>query len=160
MSQAVYLTSARAERAIELAEAGIFKLMETVTNHKAIHIVILGIEGQILFEKSVGPDVEWDQNRLAVCVEIARSKAQIHFRTGKPSAEIQARRPTGLVVGDTIYGGSAAHEGVIVGASGVQSFYDETIAAIVAAILWGLCMEAHAAFMKQAEKSPIYKQPL
>jgi hypothetical protein len=159
MAQSVYLTPPRAQRAIELAEPTILKMMQTVTNSKIVHLVVMGIEGEILFERSVGPDIETDK-RLAVCIEIARSKAQLHFRTGRPSAEIQARRPGSLTVGDTVHGGSAEHEGIIVGASGVQGFYDESIAAIVAAILWGLCREAQTAHMESANRGSHYKQQI
>ena len=117
----------------------------------------MGIDGGFLFERSVGPDIETDK-RLPTCVEIARSKGQIHFRTGRPSAEIQARRPGSLTVGDTVHGGSAEHEGIIVAASGVQGFYDESIAAIVAAILWGLCREAQTAHMESKDRGSHYKQ--
>jgi hypothetical protein len=162
MPDAVYLNKSRARHAIELAEPTILKMMQTVTNHKALHIVIVGVDGQILHEQSVGPDVgrEPDPQRMAGCVEIARSKAQIHFRTGRPSAEIQARRPGSLLVGDTVYGGSAEHEGIIVAVSGVQGFYDESIAGTVASILWGLCMEAQTAHMARKDKGTHYGEAL
>jgi hypothetical protein len=160
MTQSVYLTTARATQALELAEPSILKLLQTVGSRKSLHIVILGSDGEILLEKSVGPDADADKERLATCIHIARSKAQIHFRTGRPSAEIQSRSPGSLRVGDTIWGGSASHEGIIAAASGIQGFYDEAIAGIVASILWGLCMEAQAKYMAQSDKSPIYKNSL
>ena len=91
--------------------------------------------------------------------EVARGKARLHFRTGKPSLEVQSRRPHILEVGDTIWGGSADHEGLIVAASGVQSCYDEAICAIVAAILWGLCVDAQTKHLAKPDKTPLYKQP-
>jgi hypothetical protein len=157
MSNSVYLTKARAEQALALAEPTILELMKTVASRKALHVVILGVDGQVLHEQSVGPDKDADQKRLAACIEIARSKAQIHFRTGHPAAEIQARRPHSLLVNDTIWGGSASHEGIIAAASGIQGYFDESISATVAAILWGLCMDAQAAYMAKPEKSTIYK---
>ncbi len=159
MAEAVYLTKARAQRAIELAEPSIFALMQSVTNKKAVHIVILGIDGSIVYEQNVGPDVETEKQLLAICTEIARSKAQIHFRTGRPSAEVQARRAHALQVGDTIWGGSAEHEGIIVAASGVQGFYDEAICGIVASILWGLCVDAQSGHMGKPDKTTHYKNP-
>jgi hypothetical protein len=159
MPESVYLTKARAVQAVELAQPTIFKLLQTVTNHKALHIVILGVDGAILHEESVGPDVQADQKRLAGCIKIARSKAQIHFRTGLPSAVIQARQPHALLIGDTIWGGSVSHEGIIVGASGVQSYFDESIATMVAAILWGLCAHAQAAHMAKTDKPVFYANP-
>jgi hypothetical protein len=160
MSEAVYLNKARAEQAIASALPTILHLMQTVVNRKALHIVILGVDGNILYEQSVGPDVEADRQRLATCTEIARSKAQIHFRTGRPAGEIQSRRPHALLVGDTIWGGGASYEGIIVAASGVQGYFDETISGIVAAILWGLCVHAQAAHMAKADKPSIYQNPI
>ncbi len=159
MPESVYLSKARAKQAIELAIPSIHQLMLTVTNKKALHVVILGVDGQILHEEDVGQDVDKHQDMLKVCTEIARSKAQIHFRSGRPSAEFQARRAHSLMVGDTIWGGSAEHEGIIVAASGVQGYYDETIAGMVASILWGLCQDAQTAYMSKPDKSPIYKKP-
>src|SRR6185369_16625285 len=101
MSQSVYLNAARAQQALSLAEPTILRLMQTVTNKKALHIVILGHDGEVLHEADVGPDRE----RLLHCTDVARGKARIHFRTGRPSLEIQARRPNALIVGDTIWGG-------------------------------------------------------
>ena len=135
MPEAVYLTKARAEKAFALAEPTILKMMETVANKKAIHAVVLGIDGEVLHEASLGPNVEADAERLATCKVVARGKAAIHFRTGRPAAEIQARRPNTLIVGDTIWGGSASYEDVIVAVSGIQGFFDESIAGMIAAIL-------------------------
>jgi hypothetical protein len=160
MPDAIYLTKARAEQAIALAEPTIFQLMQTLTNHKAMHIVILGVEGEILHEQSVGPNVEADQKRLVGSAAIARSKARIHFRTGRSAAEVQARRPHALLVGDTVWGGSASHEGIIVAASGIQGYFDESVSAMVSAILWGLCVHAQAAHMGRSDKTAFYDRAM
>jgi len=159
MAQSVYLNAARAQQALSLAEPAILRLMQTVTNKKALHIVILGHDGEVLHEADIGPDVVADRERLLQCTDVARGKARIHFRTDRPSLEIQARRPNALIVGDTIWGGSAEHEGVIVAASGVQSSFDEAISAMVAAILWALCCEAQIAHLASPNKRPIYEGP-
>jgi hypothetical protein len=159
MAESVYLTKARAEQSVTLAEPTINKLFDTVANNKHVHLVVLAADGTILLETDLGPDAGKDPARIAHTTAISRGKAQLHFRTGRPSLEVQARQPHVLQVGDTIYGGSADHEGIIVAASGVQSCFDETISAIVAAILWGLCSEAQSQHMSKADKSPIYKAP-
>lgn len=160
MAEAVYLTKARAQQAVALAEPSIFKLFETVANNKHVHLVILAADGSILHEADIGSDGGKDPDRVNRTTNISRAKAQIHFRTGRPSAEIQARRPGALLVGDTIWGGSAEHEGIIVAASGIQGYFDETICGMVAAILWGLCVDAQTALMARTDKTPIYKAPL
>ncbi|HEY4330547.1 MAG TPA: hypothetical protein VGN88_12480 [Phycisphaerae bacterium] len=160
MPQAVYLTKARAQQAISLAEPTINKLFDTVTNHKSLHLVVLANDGTILYETDLGPDAGKDPERTARTTLVSHGKAALHFRTGKPSLEVQARRPHILEVGDTIWGGSADYEGIIVAASGVQSCFDEAICAIVAAILWGLCSDAQTQHMAKTDKTPLYKSPL
>jgi len=158
MAEAVYLTAARAKQAVELATPAILKLMESgLTHNKWIRIVVLGVEGQIIYEGNVGPDAGTAGKWLEESTLFARGKAAIHFRTGKPSIEAQARRPNALIVGDTIHGGSASYEGVIVAASWVQGYFDEAIAGTVAAILWGLCMDAQAKYMGKADRKTFYE---
>jgi hypothetical protein len=157
MSKSVYLTKARAQQAIDLAVPSVNRIFDTVANNKHVHVVILAHDGGILLEADLGPDAGKDSARTARTTDISRSKAEIHFRTGRPSLEIQARRPHALLVGDTIWGGSADHEGIIVAASGVQSYFDETICGIIAAILWGLCADAQTLHMAKPDKTPLYK---
>lgn len=159
MAESVYLTKARALQALSLAEPTINRLFETVTSAKHVHLVVLAADGSILLETDLGPEAGKDPARVAHTTAIARGKAQLHFRTGRPSLEVQARKPHVLQVGDTIYGGSSDHEGIIVAASGVQSCFDETISAIVAAILWGLCSDAQTQHMAKPDKTPLYKEP-
>jgi len=156
MSDAVFLTKARAEKAVALAEPTILQMMRTVTNHEAVHIVVLGLDGHVLHEQDLGPGVKSEAERFAKCTEIARSKAKIHFRNQRPSTEVQVRRPHTLRIGDTCYGGSAEHEGIIVGVSGVQSCYDEAFAGIIASILWALCVDAQSVYMAKTDKAPHY----
>ncbi len=160
MSESVYLTRARAEQALTLAEPAIHKLFDTVARPKHVHLVILAADGTILLETDLGPDAGKDPARIAHTTAISRGKAQLHFRTGRPSLTAQARMPHVLQVGDTIYGGSSDHEGIIVAASGVQSCFDETISAIVAAILWGLCSDAQTRYMAQPDKAVLYQAPV
>jgi hypothetical protein len=131
-----------------------------VTSRKLIHVVILGPDGEVAHEESVGPDVREGDEFLKACQEIARSKARLHFREGRKSREIQERCPHLLRVGDTVHGGSADYEGLIVAASGVQGHFDETIAALVASICWGLCKDAQEAFMKARGKQHRYEEPV
>jgi hypothetical protein len=160
MAESVYLTKARAELAVSLAEPTICRLFDTVAKPKHVHLVILAGDGSILLETDLGPDAGKEPGRVAHTTAISRGKAQLHFRTGRPSLEVQARKPHVLQVGDTIYGGSADHEGIIVAASGVQSCFDETISAIVAAILWGLCSDAQSQHMAKSDKTPLYRAAL
>lgn len=144
----VYAITELAEQALALALPTIEALMESHTARKLMDVVMLGPNGEILLERCIGPDAakpEFAALRQDFA-EIARSKAAIHYRTGRPSREVHDRAPHLLLVGDTVYGGSAAYEGLIVAGSGVQDYFDETIAAILAATFWGLIKARQARY--------------
>lgn len=111
----------------------------------------------MLNEGSIGAGMYDHQSHLQRVIGIARSKAQLHHRTGLPSALVQARRPHHLLVGDTIHGGSAEHEGLIAAASGIQGHFDEAIAGIIASLFWGLCKHAQDQFMKDTGGTDHYR---
>ena len=67
------------------------------------------------------------------------------------------RAPHLLLVGDTVYGGSASYEGLIVAGSGVQDYFDEAISALIAALLWGLIKERQVRYRDQRAGQPIYR---
>lgn len=155
----VYAIAELAEQAVALALPTIEVLMESHTSRKLMDIVMLGPNGEIILDRCIGPDAakpEFAELRQAFA-EIARSKAAIHYRTGRPSREVHDRAPHLLLVGDTVYGGSASYEGLIVAGSGVQDYFDETIAAILAATFWGLIKERQARYRDHHPGQPMYR---
>ncbi len=157
-SAPVYAIIELAEQALALALPTIEALMESHTSRKLMGIVMLGPSGEILLERGIGPDVDKPESAdlLQTFLRIARSKAAIHHRTGRPSREVHDRAPHLLLVGDTVYGGSAAYEGLIVAGSGVQDYFDETIAAILAATFWGLIKARQARYRDHHPGQPMY----
>ena len=157
----VYAIRELAEQAISLALPTIEALMESHTSRKYIHIVVLDPNGEILLDRSVGPDADKPEfaEHLQGCARVARSKAAIHSRTGRPSKEVHDRAPHLLLVGDTIYGGSASYEGLIVAGSAVQDYFDEAISAVIAAVLWGLIKERQARYREDHAGRPFYEDP-
>ena len=155
----VYALAELAEEALALALPTIEALMEEGhTSRKCMHLVVLAPDGEILLERGVGPDAAKPESAAALQAFgiVARSKAAIHHRTGRLSREVHDRAPHLLLVGDTVYGGSAAYEGLIVAGSGVQDYFDEAISAIVAATLWGLIKERQARYRDQRPGQPLY----
>ena len=130
-----------------------------ITSRLFIHVVIPElVYGNVLAERSIGRDDEPDYEDS--CREIARSKARIHVREGMPSRAVHDRRAASLAVGDTVHGGSFAHEDVVVAASGVQGHFDETVSGMVAAILWGLIKQAQESFMASRGDEYMYRKPV
>jgi hypothetical protein len=155
-----FLTESLAAETLEIAERAFILPFFNFGGAKRpfIHIVILGKDGEIIAERSYGHAREGQQFEDQ-CKQIARSKAKIHYRTGRPSAEVHRRAPHLLLVGDTVYGGSAEHEGLYVGASGIQDYFDEALAASVAAFCWARCREAWEAFNDEKGGQYLYPEP-
>lgn len=71
--------------------------------------------------------------------ELALRKAQLSHREKKNTATVVFQEPHLLRQGDPIYQGGVFFHGIAVGASGVQSYFDEMVASMVAAAIRGLC---------------------
>jgi len=157
------LTKVICYQAFEIARPSIEALLTAVPAAcRAVHIVIPDLNGEPLAEIDFGPDVETQEYAVRVnkVTEISHSKAEIHHRTGRPSLEVQKRAPHLVMVGETVYGGSSDHEGLIAAASGVQAYIDETCSGIVSSIAWGLCMHANETFHAQAEHGHMFEETI
>ena len=143
-----FLMSEAAEEAVRRALPSITNMME---EHKVdgsdLYIVVLDpdvtptsfdgviIRDAYLYEEIIGDGgLNYQQ--------YAHDKARETWRTGLPSRVVQTR-PHLLSIDDTVYGGSAIYEGIIVACSGVEEHYDETFALTIAAQCWGLSMDAY-----------------
>ena len=91
-------------------------------------------EEAILYEHSFTDRRGWENPYD----RIARAKTRATWRTGLPTRVIRECAPYLLDVGDTRFGGSVNLDGLIVGGSGVQPWYDETLSGIGAYVLRGL----------------------
>ena len=76
---------------------------------------------------------------------IALSKAEKSVRTGISSAVVE---PHYFREGDTPYWGSVALDGIVVGCSGVEGFYDEMFSMWIAAAIKALCKKRIAELPK------------
>lgn len=92
-------------------------------------------EDAILYEYSVGDRSKWDADYAG----FARAKARVAWRTGMDSHLVQELRPYLLAPGDTVLWGTAIVDGITVGVSGANPWYDEAFAGTVA-----MCLRAVA----------------
>lgn len=147
------LTQVEAAKAVEMVLPAVQTLMgQGVLKRHHLHIVVLdpaftpadlpvGVwrEKAILYEHSLGDPKEWQKPYDM----FARSKAFLSWRYGLPTQVIQTRCPHLLEAGETAYYGSAVSDGLVVGVSGVQPYYDQMIASWVLEACRALAIERH-----------------
>ena len=85
-------------------------------------------EDAILYEQAVGDREKWD----ADYAQYARGKARMSWRTGLDSHQVQEIAPHRVVQDDTTVWGSVCVDGIVVGVSGAQPWFDEAFAGAVA----------------------------
>ena len=134
-----YATAQAAREAIDMA----LPLIETAMQHKHVgesgflYIVVMNplahphqcrFEDAILCEHAVGDPARWDADYAG----FARAKARLHWRTGLNTEVVQTRYPHLLQPGDTTLAGTAEVDGIVVGVSGANPWYDEAFAGVVA----------------------------
>jgi hypothetical protein len=130
-----------AQAAIHLALPTIARAMgdPAAGDSGCLHIVVMDpnagpaaseFEHAILYEHSINR-ANWD----ADYVHFARAKALVSWRAGMDSHAVQTLRPHLLMPGDTLLWGSVCLDGLVVAVSGMQPWYDEALAGIVACCL-------------------------
>lgn len=111
-------------------------LQENFLVRNALHVVVLdptkhfdpnGFYAAILYEESFGaPREEWERP----FDEIARGKALVSWRDGKNSHLVQQEYPYLYNEGDIKFGGGVSRDGIVVGVSGVQWYFDQMFAEV------------------------------
>lgn len=150
-----------AEKAVGLALPMIHEAMKLkeVGESGFLYIVVMdplrgpgnsSFEEAILYEYSVGDRSKWDADYAG----FARAKARVAWRTGMESHLVQELRPHLLAAGDTVLWGTAIVDGITVGVSGANPWYDEAFAGTVA-----MCLRAVAkAGIFQERKNGLFLQ--
>ncbi len=149
-----YLLGAdRARKAVDMVRPAILAAMESgLMKRKDLHIVIMNPamrpfevyyeHDAILYEESFGDKKKWARDYA----KFAQAKAIISWRTGLPTHLVRETMPYLLKASgswsDTPYWGSAVLHGIVVAASGAQSWYDEWVSYMVAAACRALCIDA------------------
>lgn len=98
----------------------------------------------VLVEHCIGDRTKWDADYAA----FARSKARLAWRHGMSSAYLQAHRAHALREGESMLWGSVCLDGIVVGVSGAEAWWDEAFATTVAANLRAIAKERHAMLLK------------
>lgn len=144
MSGSFLLTKEKVVLAWKLVKPTITALLDNgLIEHSNVHIVVLdptmpyapGVSFQdvVLHQFSYGI-------YEVIYEEVARSKAEISWRTGYPSHQVQQMYPYLWKEEDTIWGGSAVQYGLIVACSGLPWEFDWTISNMMIAMIQGLSL--------------------
>ncbi len=116
----------------------------------AAHVVIMrpgsspfdsSFEKAILYEESFGDVPSWDADYAA----FAREKARLAWTVRRDSQQVRDAWPQLLQTGDTLLGGGVHIDGMTVAVSGMQTWFDEALAASVAWFLRALAKREVAA---------------
>ena len=137
-----FLTREKAEAAVRLTLPMITEAMKIreVGDSGFFYLVVMNpvarpgycsFEESILYEHAIGDRAKWDADYAA----FARAKTKVAWESGIDSHAVQALRPWDLSAGDTTLWGSVVLDGIVVGASGLQAWYDEAFAGAVAMCL-------------------------
>jgi hypothetical protein len=135
------------EAAMQHKEVGESGFLYIVVMDPLLTPAVSSFEEAILYEHAIGDRSRWDADYAG----FARAKAQVAWRAGMDSHVVQALRPHLLAAGDTVLWGSVVLDGLVVGVSGANPWYDEAFAGTIAMYLRAL---AKAGAAKAASKSP------
>ncbi len=149
-----------AKKAIEIVEPSILAAMESgIVKRKALSICILNPQGEgiILLQHSIniGEAKEWKHP----FDKIAMSKATTAQGKRKNTSYVRDLEPQMLVQGNTIYSGGAYFQGIAVGVSGVEEYFDEMIAKWIVHTTRALCLERFIKVKEAIEEKGEYSIP-
>jgi hypothetical protein len=94
----------------------------------------------VLIEHCIGERSRWDADYAG----FARAKARLAWTHGVDSCTVQNTRAHALREGDSLLWGSVCLDGIVVGVSGAEAWWDEAFATAVAANLRAIAKARHA----------------
>ncbi len=133
--KAIGLALPMIEAAMKRKEVGESGFLCIVVMDPLLTPVNASFEEAILYEHTIGDRSKWDADYAA----FARAKARVAWRTGLDGHTVQELRPHMLCARDTVLWGSVVVDGIVVGVSGANPWYDECFAGTVA-----MCLRAVA----------------
>lgn len=150
-----FVTPASARQAVELCLPMIEAAMQSKFSGEGdfLYIVIMKpgftpdcarFDEAILYEHAIGDREQWDADYDS----FARSKAHLSWRTGLDSHVVQESKPHLLSAGDTVLWGSVVVDGIVVGVSGADPWFDEAFAGAIAMTLRALAKKSVAGVRK------------
>lgn len=137
--RAWFADESAARKAVQMALPLIEQAMQEkeVGESGFLHIVVMdptsrpGVDdfaAAILYEYSIGDRSSWDADYAL----FARDKARIAWRTGRDGHWVRAVSPHLLTSSDSGIWGGICLDGIVVGVSGCNPWYDEALAGCVA----------------------------
>jgi hypothetical protein len=146
-----------AQRAVEMALPMLQASLRdtTVGESGFLHVVVMDpgltpadctFEEAVLYEYSIPGSESWDADYGA----FARDKARLSWRTGMASQHMQSCHPHRLRRDDTLLGGSAVIDGIVVAVSGANPWFDEAFAGTIACLLRAFAYARLRAFETQS----------
>jgi len=147
----LYANASAACRALEASLPSITRAMAdpAVCGSGFLYIVILDpalgpgdcpFEDAILLEHAIGDRSRWDADYAG----FARAKAALSWRTGRDGQGVQNGLAHRLREGDTLLWGGVCLDGITVGVSGAEAWWDEAFATTIAAHLRAIAKGTHA----------------
>lgn len=143
--KAVCLALPMIQEAMKHKEVGESGFLYIVVMDPLLGPTTCSFEEAILYEHAIGDREKWDADYAA----FARAKARVAWRTGLDSHLVQELRPHLLAERDTVLWGSVVVDGIVVGVSGANAWYDEAFAGTVAMCLRAV---AKAAVVEERKK--------
>lgn len=129
--EAVDLALPMIEKGIASRRLGESGFLYIVIMDPALGPADCGFEQAILYEYSVGDRDAWD----ADYAQYAREKARICWRARRNGHELRYMAPHLLRATDTGVWGGIWHEGIAVGVSGADPWFDEAVGTSIASLL-------------------------
>lgn len=140
-----------AEQAVRIADMTFTGMIqENFFNRNALHVVVLDptkryglntFTQAILYEESFGePREQWERP----FDEFAHEKARVAWRTTMDTHLVQQRFPHLYGEGDIKFGGGVSRDGIVVGVSGVQWYFDQMFAELVVSACKALSIQRMA----------------
>lgn len=152
-----------AAESVELCLPSIKKLLKERAKRQDMHIVIMdprykawekNFEDSVLYEYSLGDKASWSVDFQSVALQ----KAEQSWRVGHSNMYTHLFAPASLRVGDVAFYGSFDHNGIIVAASGVESWFDVLVSGWIAVAFQQLAQEWYNNFKIDEPMAPVIKK--
>ena len=99
----------------------------------------------VLLEHCIGERSRWDADYAG----FARAKARLTWTQGLDSCTVQNTRAHALREGDSLLWGSVCLDGIVVGVSGAEAWWDEAFATAVAGNLRAIAKARHSQALRE-----------
>lgn len=137
---AVELSLPMINAAMDSREAGASGFLYIVVMRPGVTSEQASFNDAILYEHAVGDTSKWDADYGA----FARAKAELSWRTGMDSHDVQQNKPYLLAEGDSLLWGGVVTHGIVVAVSGADPWFDEAFAGSIAMFVRALAKKGLA----------------